>query len=116
MLRTALFALVLTFAAGAAEAQLRTIPPDAKRAKVKHVQGMTIAVDGKTAQLSAGAQIRDAENRVMVPTALTAESLAKVQLNPQGQVHRVWLLTPFEAAQPDPKPAPKPEPAPAPKK
>src|SRR5690606_32917375 len=104
MLRRALLTLGLMLAFGAAEAQLRTIPPDAKRAKVKHVQGMTIAVDGKAHSLSAGAQIRDAENRILVPAALAGEVLAKVQLNPQGQVHRVWILTPFEAAQPDPKP------------
>jgi hypothetical protein len=103
MLRTTLVAFALMVAQGAAEAQLRSIPPDAKRAKVQHVQAMTIAVDGKPTALSAGAQIRDGDNRVMLPTALTTESLARVQFNPQGQVHRVWLLTPFEAAQPDPK-------------
>jgi len=100
LLRSA--ALVLSMlAAGAALAQLRTVPRDAERGEVRHVQGMTIAIDGKERRLAPGAQIRDASNLVIVPSAIPAGALAKYVVDADGLVRRVWLLTPQEAAQPD---------------
>jgi hypothetical protein len=85
-----------------AQAQLRSIPADAKRAIMSHVVGMTVDLDGKLAMLAAGAQIRDDRNMIVVPTALPKGVLVKYQLDTQGQVGRVWILSPQEAAQPDP--------------
>jgi hypothetical protein len=95
--------LLLACAAGAAQAQLRTIPPDTKRATMSHVQGMTVLLSGRQAELAAGAQIRDGNNMIVLPTALPAGVLVKYQLGADGKVVRVWILTPQEAAQPDPK-------------
>ena len=103
MIRSALLFLCLALAAGAAQAQLRSIPADAKRATMSHVEGMTVEVDGKRSQLAAGAQIRDGRNMIVVPTALPKGILVKYQLDTQGLVGRVWILSPQEAAQPDPK-------------
>ncbi len=83
-----------------ASAQLRTIPEDAKRAQVRHVQEMLIELDGERQRLAPGAQIRDASNRVIVPTAIPADAQVKYRLDAQGQVRQVWILTPEEAAQP----------------
>jgi hypothetical protein len=88
-------------AAGGAFAQLRTLPRDAERGEVRHVQGMTIAIDGTERRLAPGAQIRDASNLVIVPTAIPAGSLAKYLTDSEGMVRQVWLLTPQEAAQRD---------------
>jgi hypothetical protein len=68
---------------------------------MRHVQDMIVEIDGERALLSAGAQIRGASNTIVVPTALPPDSLVKYQRNQAGQVHRVWILTPQEAAQPD---------------
>jgi hypothetical protein len=38
---------------------------------------------------------------IVLPTALPPDSLVKYQRNEARQVHRVWILTPEEAAQPD---------------
>ena len=104
--------LVLSFALAAAtalapsfpaQAQLRTIPADAKRATMSHMQGMTMDLNGKQADLAAGAQLRDAENRIVVPTAFPSGALVKYQVGPDGKLTRVWILSPQEAAQPDPK-------------
>ena len=95
----AMFALIAT----AANAQLRSIPADAKRATMSHVQGMTVELDGKRTDLAVGAQIRDVENRIMLPTALPAGVLVKYIPDVHGQVWRIWILSPQEAAQPDPK-------------
>jgi hypothetical protein len=56
-------------------------------------------VDGARLQLSAGAQIRDASNRIVVPTQLPPDSVVCYVLDGMGQVHRVWILTPEEAAE-----------------
>jgi hypothetical protein len=90
----------MAFAAGAS-AQLRTVPRDAERGEVRFVQGMTISIDGSERRLAPGAQIRDASNLVIVPSAIPAGALAKYRVDADGLVRQVWLLTPQEAAQPD---------------
>lgn len=104
MFRHAALILLLAAATGAALAQLRTVPAQAKRATLSHVEGMTVELDGKRTQLAAGAQIRDERNMILVPAAVPPGVLVKYQLDIQGMVWRVWILSPQEAAQPDPKP------------
>ncbi|MBC7803662.1 MAG: hypothetical protein H7Y16_07275 [Candidatus Parcubacteria bacterium] len=103
MIRIAIVALGLAFAAGAAQAQFRVIPAEAKRATLKHVEGMTVELSGKRTQLAAGAQIRDGRNMIVVPTAVPPDVLVKYMPDSQGQVSRIWILSPQEAAAPDPK-------------
>ncbi len=103
MIRVLLATAFFAFATFTAQAQLRTIPAAAKRATMSHVQGMTVEVNGKRTDLAAGAQIRDANNMVILPTALPAGSLVKIQPDMQGQPWRIWILSSQEAAQPDPK-------------
>jgi len=103
MIRILVASLLFACAAGSAQAQLRTIPADAKRATMSHVQGMTVEMDGKRTELAAGAQIRDANNMIVLPAALPHGVLVKFIPDPQGQVWRIWILSPQEAAQPDPK-------------
>ena len=94
----ALLVLVIALLAVPAAAQLRTIPQDAKRAEIRHVQAYTVELNGQPVELLAGAQIRDASNRIIVPTALPAGALVKYRLDGQGRVRDVWILTPQEAA------------------
>ena len=102
MIRILLGAVLFTFAAAAAQAQLRTIPAAAKRATLSHVQGMTVEIDGKRTELAAGAQIRDERNLIVLPTALPAGVLVKFLPDAQGRAWRIWILSPQEAAQPGP--------------
>ena len=90
--------LILALFASAAAAQLRTIPADAQRAEMRHVQENVVELNGQRAQLAPGAQIRDASNRVIMPTALPSGSLVKYRLDASGHVRQVWILTPQEAA------------------
>jgi hypothetical protein len=88
-------------------AQLRGIPTDAKRgnlAPLNPPQPTAVELDGKRIELSAGSQIRDGRNMIILPNALPQATMqVKYQLGLDGKLHRVWLLTPQEAAQPDPK-------------
>jgi hypothetical protein len=108
-LSTVFAAAVLSAAAlagaGSAFAQLRAIPDDAKRGQIRHVREMVVEIDGTQARLTPGAQIRNTDNRIILPSALPPEpQLIKYQTDPTGMVHRVWILTREEAAKPDKKP------------
>jgi hypothetical protein len=85
----------------AAAAQLRAIPEEAKRGVMRHLEVMVVELDGQPQPLAPGAQIRDAENRVVLPSALPPNSLVKYQRDVAGQVNRVWILSPQEAQQED---------------
>ena len=98
----------------AAHAQLRTIPPDAKRGVMRHLQDMIVQVDQSKARLAPGAQIRDIYNRLVLPTAVVQPTVVKYQVYAMGQISRVWILTAEEAAASAPPPAPKPKPKPKP--
>ena len=98
--RIAAFVLFAGFAI-AASAQLRTIPQDAKRGTIAHLQEMIVAIDGVKRRLAPGAQIRDASNRLMLPVAIPSGTSVKYMLDAEGMVSRVWILTPQEAAQAD---------------
>ncbi|HKU46080.1 MAG TPA: hypothetical protein VJQ58_04300 [Burkholderiales bacterium] len=106
----ALAFVVLFILGGTASAQLRTVPPEAKRGTLSHVQDMLIEVDGKPGRLSPGAQIRDTANRLVLPVALPPKSDTKYLLDEAGNVHRVWILSAQESAQADKEAPPKPKP------
>jgi len=103
MIRILLATVLFALASGAAQAQLRTIPADAKRGTMSHVQGMTVELNGDKTELAPGAQIRDANNRIILPATLPSGSLIKFMPDVQGRIWRVWILSQQEAAQPDPK-------------
>jgi len=97
------FAVALGVGATLAQAQLRSIPADAKRGEMVHVEDTAVEIGGKRMRLAAGAQIRGANNLIVLPSALPPRSLVKYTVDPQGDVFRVWILSAQEAAQPDRK-------------
>ena len=90
---------VLLLFASAASGQLRTIPDEAKRGQMSHLQDMVVVIDGKPVRLSPGAQIRDPDNRLVLPVSLPANSDVRYVADDNGAVHRVWILTAQEKAQ-----------------
>ena len=105
-MRRRLFALLLCalLLPAAAMAQMRQIPDTAKRGSIYHVQDAIVEIDGQQMRLSAGAQIRSRDNLFIVPMSLPPGAPVKYTLDDAGQIHRVWVLTPEEAAAPDKKP------------
>jgi hypothetical protein len=89
--------------AGAVSAQIvfRTLPEDAKRGHLSHVRENLVDLDGRELRLAPGAQIRGANNLIVLPAALPRQSLVKYQLNGAGEIARAWVLTAEEAAKPD---------------
>jgi hypothetical protein len=104
-MRTKLLALLVCalVVPAAAFAQLRQIPDIAKRAKIVRIQGSIVEFDGARLRLSAGAQIRNRDNLIIVPASLPPGALVKYVLDGTGQIHRVWVLTADETAATDKK-------------
>ena len=100
MIRVLAFLLGLAASAGV-EAQLRSIPAQAKRGEMQHLQDMYVAINGRRMRLASGAQIRDESNRIVLPTTVRPGVLVKYTADAQGDVFRVWILSPQEAAQRD---------------
>jgi hypothetical protein len=88
-------------------AQMRTIPKEAKVGMIRHLQAMEVEIDGEPQTLAPGAQIRDAENRVVLPVSLSEKSQARYVVDRTGMVFRVWILSPRELAELPPPPYPK---------
>ena len=103
MMRRLAFAALMGVAAFAA-AQVRTIPKEAQRAEIRHVETMYVELNGKPLQLSPGAQIRDTHNRLVLPTSLAEKYDVRYLLDGTGLVNRVWILTPIERMQAPPLP------------
>ncbi len=82
-----------------AQTRSASIPEDAKRGYIQHVKEMAVTLDRKPMQLAAGAVIRDQRNLAVVPVSIPREGAwAAFTLDRNGQVFRVWLLTPEELA------------------
>jgi len=99
--------ILLMALAATATAQLRTIPKEAKVGEIRHLQDMVMEIDGKPQRLTPGAQIRDTDNRLVVPASVAAKTQARYLLDATGMVHRIWLLSPREKAALPPPPYPK---------
>ena len=99
MLKRLAAILLLAALPVAALAQLRTIPQDAKRGQLRHLQEMQVSVDGVRESLAPGAQIRDASNRLVVPATVQSEMPIRYRRDREGRVSQVWILSAEEAAQ-----------------
>ena len=81
-------------------------PDEAKRATVRYAQDMIVTMDSTPMRLAPGAQVRDRNNYIIVPSALPPDgALAEFMTDADGNVSRVWLLTAEEAARAKGKPA-----------
>ena len=98
-----LAAAALCLAVSPAMAALRSIPADAPATVMTVNVDGTVVLGKKTVPLSASAQIRDADNRIVLPASLSGPYRVRVLLNAHGQLDRAWILTGEEAAQPAPK-------------
>jgi hypothetical protein len=88
----------------ASVAQLRQIPDNAKRGNIVYRQDTVVEIDGRPMRLSAGAQIRNRNNLIIVPMSLPPGAPVKYTLDGMGRIHRIWVLAQEEAAAPNNKP------------
>ncbi|MDB5838220.1 MAG: hypothetical protein JWQ23_172 [Herminiimonas sp.] len=76
----------------------RLFPPIAKRGTLSTEDYPTITINGKVRQLSAGAWIRNENNTIDMPASLRGRRfVVNFTENNQGEIDRVWILSPTEA-------------------
>src|SRR5215470_6871069 len=90
---------LLCIVSAVAHAQARNIPEQAKDGQISHLQDMMVSINGVAVRLAPGVQIRDRDNRLIVPTAVPPGSPVKYVVDQDGFVRQVWILTPEEANQ-----------------
>ena len=98
-----LIAAVLTALAFPVLAAVRAIPAEAAATMMTVNVNGTVTLGKKIVLVSPAAQIRDADNRIVLPAYLGGPYKVRVLLDSQGQLQRAWILTAEEAAQPAPK-------------
>ena len=95
---TALLAAVCIVAPAAAQVQ-RAFPQNALRGALVVGVAPDILLNGDRARLAPGARIRDDNNMLVVPSALTGgRYLVHYTVDTSGLVKDVWILRPDEAA------------------
>ena len=96
-----LFSMVTCLlAAGTGYAQLRTLPANAKRTTAGQPQMLPyVVLGGKVVRLAPGGVIYDQSNRTIVHGALPADADVAFTTDMQGDVARIYILTPQEQAQ-----------------
>ena len=88
----------------AAWAQLRTLPQNAKIARVGEPQPLPfVQLDGKRYRLGPGGVIYDEHNRTIVHGALPAGARVAYSLDMGGDIGRIYILTAQEQARVDKK-------------
>lgn len=81
----------------------RLFPPIAKRGQLSLENYPTVVLDQKEKRLSAGAWIRNQNNTIDMPVSLRGQTYTvNYTENAQGEIDRVWILSPQEAQQPAP--------------
>jgi hypothetical protein len=97
----ALLAFSLGPAAWAQTAPLvsRFIPANTDQGVMEVTAPPNVLLNGQVARLSPGARIRATNNMLVLSATLVGQQLpVRYQLEPNGMIHEVWILTPEEAA------------------
>jgi hypothetical protein len=79
----------------------RPFPASTKRGEMTPALHPAIVIEGKTRQLSPGARIWNEDNLIQMPASLRGTNfVVNYTENEQGEIDRVWILTPDEARRP----------------
>jgi hypothetical protein len=94
--RSVLLALFLVFSLTANAG--RILPQDAKVGEIRGHAYPEVRIGDTVYRLAPGARIYDAFNRIILPGQLPQAGRVLYQLDPYGNLFRLWLLTPEEEA------------------
>jgi hypothetical protein len=97
-------AILLAATAISAAAFERSFPVHVQRGKMTPANYPVVLINGAPMNLSAGARIFNRENLIEQPVTLRGKDIVvNYTINEQGDVDRIWILRPEEAAQALPK-------------
>lgn len=99
-MRQILIGLVLAVTASSVLAFDRNFPPTARRGKMTAGSFPEILIDGKVRRLSMGGLIWNQDNVLEIPTSLQGRDIVvNYTVDGMGEIDKVWILSPSEAAQ-----------------
>jgi len=75
----------------------RQIPMEATKARMEPPAAGRIELNGETFALSPGVQIRDADNRIVMPMTVQRPATVLYLTDASGAVNRIWILGTSEA-------------------
>ncbi len=70
----------------------RTFPQNSRQVRIVQVADDSIVADGRTLHLAPGVVIFTTTNSTLVRGALPSDVIARVQVDLNGDVRRIWLL------------------------
>jgi len=82
---------------------VRPFPAETKRGEMQPPVDGSVVISGQRMQLAPAAQIRTAQNLIVMPAAVQGPAYVRYLTDASGAVFRVWMLTPDEASAPDPR-------------
>ena len=75
----------------------RILPPDAVADELKDSKYPYVLIGGRQFHLAPGSKIFDQNNRIILPNYLPRSATVLYQLDGNGDLIKMWLLTPAEA-------------------
>ena len=88
----ALVALTMSLAVAAPALAARTFPQNSRQVRITQVADDAIVADGTTLHLAPGVLVFTETNTTLVRSALPPGVIARVQLDLNGDVRRIWML------------------------
>ncbi len=82
-------------------AYVRTFPAETRRGEMQPPMQGEVVIDGRTLYLTPGAQIRNTDNRIVMPSSIQEPAYVRYIADASGSVSRVWMLTSAEVSAPD---------------
>jgi len=94
----AVLGLLLPAPTGAQQARPVQLPADARFGELKGLAYPLARIGKDTLRLAPGARIYNTQNLIVMPASVTGTGPVLYELDFQGEVAQLWLLTPEEAA------------------
>lgn len=76
----------------------RPIPEESVVAQMQPPTNGRVELNGQSFSLSPASQIRDQNNRIVMPATVQQAAKVRYLTDAGGSVQRIWILTPDEAA------------------
>lgn len=86
-------AMVFGSVSGPAQAA-RVFPADALRGTMHFIDNLRVTIDGESARMGPGVQLRDQRNMLIVKRSLRGQThLVNYRRDASGSIYQVWILT-----------------------
>jgi hypothetical protein len=85
-------ALLLAFHCGVATALERAFPANSVQVRIQAVNDPYLVASGKTYHMPPGMLIYNSNNMTIVRSALPVHVFARIQLDFNGELRRIWIL------------------------